>query len=77
MVDVADSFGERLRKCRQRNNMTQKELADGINLYFNDIYDYLDINDLINFRLCCKDVYKIFNEKISTLNRFYLNIIKM
>ena len=42
----------------------------------NDIYDYLDINDLINFRLCCKDVYKIFNEKISTLNRFYLNIIK-
>ena len=41
-----------------------------------NIYDYLDANDIINFRLCCKDIYKIFNEKISVLNRFYLNIIK-
>ena len=42
----------------------------------NSIYDYLDVNDLINFRLCCKDINKIFNERIKTLNRFYLNIIK-
>ena len=40
------------------------------------IYEYLDVNDLINFRLCCKDVYKSFNEKIKVLNRFYLNLIK-
>ena len=42
----------------------------------NYIYDYLDANDLINFRACSKDIYKIFNEKIKVLNRFYLNIIK-
>ena len=42
----------------------------------NLIYDYLDVNDLINFRLCCKDIYKIFNERTKTLNRFYLNIIR-
>ena len=42
----------------------------------NSIYDYLDVNDLINFRLCCKDINKIFNERIKILNRFYLNIIK-
>ena len=40
------------------------------------IYEYLDVNDLINFRLCCKDIYKSFNEKIKVLNRFYLNLIK-
>ena len=34
---MADSFGERLRKCRQRNNMTQKELADAISKYRNSI----------------------------------------
>ena len=43
----------------------------------NKIFDYLDINDIINFRLCCKDIYKLLNnEKINTLNKFYLDIIK-
>ena len=41
-----------------------------------NIYEYLDIKDIINFRLCCKDINKIFNKKIDVLNRFYLNIIK-
>ena len=40
------------------------------------IFDYLDVNDLIKFRLCCKDIYKIFNSKQKLLHRFYLNIIK-
>ena len=43
----------------------------------NEIFDYLDINDIINYRLCCKDIYKIFNtEKTNILNRFYISIIK-
>ena len=43
----------------------------------NNVYDYLDVNDIINFRYSCKDALKIFNnEKINVLNRFYLNIIK-
>ena len=43
----------------------------------NKIFDYLDINDIVNYRLCCKDIYKILNnEKINALNKFYLNIIK-
>ena len=41
-----------------------------------NIYEYLDVKDIINFRLCCKDINKIFNKKIDVLNRFYLNIIK-
>ena len=35
----------------------------------NSIYDYLDVNDLINFRLCCKDINKIFKEIIKLLKR--------
>jgi hypothetical protein len=43
----------------------------------NSVFDYLDANDIANYRLCCKEVYKILNnEKINTLNKFYLNIIK-
>ncbi len=43
----------------------------------NKIFDYLDTDDIINYRLCCKDIYKILNiEKVNTLNKFYLNIIK-
>jgi len=41
-----------------------------------NIYEYLDAKDIINFRLCCKDINKIFIKNISVLNRFYLNIIK-
>ena len=41
------------------------------------VFDYLESNDIANFRLCCKEVYKILNnERINTLNKFYLNIIK-
>ena len=40
------------------------------------IFDYLDVNDIMNYRLCCKDVYNILNrEKANILNKFYLNII--
>ena len=43
----------------------------------NSVFDYLDVQDIANYRLCCKDVYKVLNnEKINILNRFYLNIIK-
>ena len=42
----------------------------------NNIFDYLDVNDIVKFRLCCKDIYKLFNERPQLLNRFYLNIIK-
>ena len=43
----------------------------------NSVFDYLESNDIANFRLCCKEVYKILNnERINTLNKFYLNIIK-
>ena len=43
----------------------------------NSVFDYLEPNDIVNYRLCCKDIYKILNnEKIKTLNKFYLNIIK-
>ena len=41
-----------------------------------NILYYLDVNDLIKFRLCCKDIYKLFNKKTKLLNRFYLNIIR-
>ena len=41
-----------------------------------NIFYYLDVNDLIKFRLCCKDIYKLFNKKTKLLNKFYLNIIR-
>ena len=43
----------------------------------NTIFDYLEINDIANYRLCCKDINEILNNgKIKTLKKFYLNIIK-
>ena len=43
----------------------------------NRVYDYLDVNDIANYRLCCKELYKTLNsEKINIMNKFYLNIIK-
>ena len=43
----------------------------------NNVFDYLDENDIINYRLCCKDIYRILNnDRVTTLNKFYLNIIK-
>ena len=43
----------------------------------NKILEYLDENDISNYRLCCKDIYKsLNNEKVNILNRFYLGIIK-
>lgn len=43
----------------------------------NKVLDYLDENDISNYRLCCKDIYKsLNNEKVNILNKFYLDIIK-
>ena len=43
----------------------------------NKIFEFLDANDIINYRLCCKDIHKSLNtENIVILNKFYLNIIK-
>ena len=43
----------------------------------NKIFDYLDTIDIINYRTCCKDLYKsLNNDKVSILNKLYLDIIK-
>ena len=58
----------------QENKITFIDLIKTKRL--DNICDYLDVKDIINFRLCCKDTNKIFSKKIKVLNRFYLNIIK-
>ena len=43
----------------------------------NQIFEYLSPEDLMNYRLSCKEVNKILiNEKTKVMKNFYLNIIK-
>ena len=61
-------------KINSENKITFTNLIKSKQI--SNILYYLDVNDLIKFRLCCKDIYKLFNKKTKLLNKFYLNIIK-
>ena len=61
-------------KINTENKITFSNLIKSKQI--SNIFDYLDVNDIIKFRLCCKDICKIFNSKQKLIHRFYLNIIK-